>query len=75
MTSADAEDVILHAPPTLAALSLGNESEILIYNFNCVGWPALRTLRCVRIRVVVTEKAMYIQKHATHIPHHPYQHQ
>ena len=47
MTSADAEDVILHAPPTLAALSLGNESEVLIYNFNCVGWPALRTLRCV----------------------------
>lgn len=46
VTSADVEDLILHAPPTLASLSLGNESEILIYNFNCVGWPAMRTLRC-----------------------------
>ncbi|GAB5034037.1 Hypothetical protein NocV09_01601480 [Nannochloropsis oceanica] len=46
VTSADFED-LLHAAflPSLLHLSLGNESESLIYNFNCVGWPAMQALR------------------------------
>ncbi|TFJ82834.1 hypothetical protein NSK_005841 [Nannochloropsis salina CCMP1776] len=46
VTSADFEDLLYaRCLPSLVHLSLGNESESLIYNFNCVGWPAMQALR------------------------------